>query len=69
MGRREIRTLKTRVGRECSICRRRVRLYNGGIRVGRVQEESHSVTNGNIAWGAASRMRAVQSSKFGEGKL
>ena len=69
MGRREIRSLKTRVGRECSISRRKVRLYNGGIRVGRVQGESHSVTNENTAWGAASRVRAVQSSKFGEGKL
>ena len=34
MGRRGIRSLETRVGRECSISRRRARLYSGGIRVG-----------------------------------
>ena len=51
MGRRGIRDLKTRVGRECSINRRRARLYSGGIRVGGVQGESHSVTSGDTAGG------------------
>ena len=38
---REIRSLKTRVGQECSISR----LYSGGIHVRGVQGESHSVTS------------------------
>ena len=41
MGRWGIRGLKSRVGRECSISRQRVRLYSGGIRVEGVQGESH----------------------------
>ena len=45
MGRREIRDLKTRVGRECSISRRRARLYSGGIHVGGARGGSHSVTS------------------------
>ena len=36
MGHRGIRGLKTRVGRECSISRRRAGLYSGGIHVGEV---------------------------------
>ena len=51
MGRLEIRGLKTRVGRECSISRRRARLYSGGIHVEGVRTESHSVTSGHTAWG------------------
>ena len=43
MGRRGIRGLKTRVGRECSISRQRARLYNGCIHVGEVRGGSHSV--------------------------
>ena len=43
MGRWGIRGLKTRVGRECSISRGRTRLYSGGIHVGGVRGESHSV--------------------------
>ena len=35
-----IRGLKTRVGRECSISRRRARLYSGGIHVGGVRGEN-----------------------------
>ena len=69
MGRRGIRSLKTRVGRECSIIRQRARLYSGGICVGEVRGESHSVTSGDTAGGAAPRVRAVKSSEFGEGKL
>ena len=68
MGRRGIRSLETRVGRECSISRGRVRLYSGGIHVG-VRGVSHSVTSGDTSGGEAPRVRAVKSSKFGEGKL
>ena len=34
-----IRSLKTRVGQECSISRRRARLYGGGIHLGGAREE------------------------------
>ena len=51
MGRRGIRSLKTRVGRECSISRRMARLYSGGIHVRGVQGESHNVTSGNTTEG------------------
>ena len=51
MGQRKIRGLETRVGRECSISRRRARLYSGGIHVGGVQGKSHSVTSGDTAGG------------------
>ena len=37
MGQWGIRSLNMRVGQECSISRRRARLYSGGIRVGGVQ--------------------------------
>ena len=57
------------MGRTCSISRRRARLYSGGIHVGEVQGESHSVTSGDTAGGTAPRVRAVKSSEFGEGKL
>ena len=67
MGRWGIKGLKTRVGRECSISKRRVRLYSGDV--GGVRKESHSVTNGDTARGAAPRVRAAKSSEFGEGKL
>ena len=49
MDRRGIISLKTRVGREGSFSRRRVRLYSGGTRVGGVRVESHSVTSGGTA--------------------
>ena len=65
MGRRGIRSLKTRVRRKCSISGRRARLYSGGIHVGGVRGESHSVTSGDTA----PRVRAVKSSEFGEGEL
>ena len=51
MGRRGIRSLKTRVRRECSISRQRARLYSGGIHVGRIRGESYSVTIGDTAGG------------------
>ena len=51
MGRRGIRSLKTRVGRECSISRGMVSLYSGGIHVGGVRKGSHSVTSGDAAGG------------------
>ena len=51
MGRRWIRSLKTRVGRECSISGQRVRLYSGSINVGEPRGESHSVTSGDTAGG------------------
>ena len=46
MGRRGIRGLETRVGRECSISKGAARLYSGGIRVGGFRGESHSITAG-----------------------
>ena len=49
MGRWGIRNLETRVGQECSISRGGPRLYSGGIHVGRVRGESHSVTAGGAA--------------------
>ena len=49
MGRRGIRGSKIRVGRKCSVSRRRARLYSGGIRVGGVRGECHSVTSGDTA--------------------
>ena len=55
-----------RVWRECSISRQRAKLYNGGIHVRGVRGESHNVTSGDTS---APRVRAVKSSKFGEGKL
>ena len=61
MGGWGIRDLETRVGRECSISRDEARLYSGGILVGGFQGGSHSVT----AEGAAPRVRAAKSSKFG----
>ena len=51
MGRRGIRNLKMRVGRECSISRQRARLYSGGIHVGGSRGGSHSVTSGDAAGG------------------
>ena len=66
---RGIRSLKTRMGWECSISGWRARLCSGGIRVGGVLEESHSVSSGDTAGGAAPRVRAVKSSEFGEGDL
>ena len=45
------------------------RLYSGGIRVGGVRGESHSVTSWDTSEGEAPRLRAVKSSEFGEGKL
>ena len=65
MGRWEVRGLETRVRRECSISRGGTRLYSGGIHVGGVRGESHSVRVG----GASPRVRAAKSSGFGEGKL
>ena len=56
-------------GWECSISRRRDRLYSGGIRVGGARGESHSVTSGDSAGGAAPRVRAANNSEFGEGEL
>ena len=64
MGRRVIRGLKTRAGREYGISRRSARLCSGGIHVGGVRGESHSVTSGDIAGRAAPTVRAVKSSEF-----
>ena len=58
MGRRGIRGLKARVGQECSISRG-VRLYSGGIQVGRVEGGSHSVTSRDKA-GASSKSESCQ---------
>ena len=65
MGKKGIRSLETRVVQECSISMGKARLYSGGMHVGGVRGGSHSVTSGD----AAPRVRAVKSSKFGEGKL
>ena len=43
--------MKMRVGQECSISRRRARLHRGGIHIGGVRGESHSVTSGDTAEG------------------
>ena len=51
MGRRGIGGLKMTVGRECSICRQRVRLHSGGIHVGGARGGRHSVTSGDTAGG------------------
>ena len=51
MGRWAIRGLKARVGRKCSISRRRDRLYSGGTHVGGVRGESYSVTGGSTGDG------------------
>ena len=51
MGRRGIRSLKTRVIRECIISRRKARLYSGGTHVGGSRGKSHSVTSGDTAEG------------------
>ena len=71
MDRRGIRSLKTRVGRECSISRRRARLYSGNICVGGILGESPSFASGDtvLPVGAASRVKAIKSSEFGEGIL
>ena len=53
MGRRGIRSLKTRVGQECSISRRKARLYSGGKHVEGVRGESHSVSSGDTAGGSS----------------
>ena len=62
MGRREIRSLKTRMGQECSIRRQIARLYNKCIHLGRTRVGSQSREE-------APRVRAVKSSEFGKGKL
>ena len=69
MGQNRIRDLKTRVGRECCISRRRASLHSGGIHVGGVRGESHSVTSWDTAGAAAPRVRTVKSSEFGKGKF
>ena len=67
MGRRGIRGLKMRVGRECSISR-------GGpdctVEVCRLEESEEEVTVLQVGTqqGAAPRVRAAKSSEFGEGK-
>ena len=62
MGRWGIRSLESRVGRECSISRARARFHSGGIRVGGVRGGgSPSVT----AERAAPRVRAAKSSELG----
>ena len=41
------------MGRECSISRRKARLYSGGVHVGGVRGGSHSVASGDIAGGSS----------------
>ena len=61
MGRRGIRSLETRVGRECSASRGGARLHSGDIDVGGVRRGSHS----DSAGGTAPRVRAAKSSVLG----
>ena len=62
MGRWGMGGLETRVGRECSISRkRRARLHSGGIHIGGVRRGSHS----DSAREAALRVRAAKSSELG----
>ena len=60
MGRRGIRGLKTRVGREYSISRGGTGLYSGGIHVGGVQGESHSVMSGDTERGSSKSERCQE---------
>ena len=53
MGRRGIKSVKTRVGWECSIDRERTKLYSGGIHLGGVRGGSHSVTSEDTAGGSS----------------
>ena len=46
-----IKSLKTRVGQECSICREGARLHSKSIQVRGVQGESHSITSRVVAGG------------------
>ena len=77
-GRKGIRSLETRVAKECCISRGKARLDSGGIRAGggrggshsatvRCDDGSHSVTGKDAAGGAVPGMRAVKSLEFGEG--
>ena len=69
MVRQGIRSLKTRVGRECSISRGEARWYSGGIHVGGVRGGSHGVTSWDAVEGTAPGVRAAKSFEFGEGEL
>ena len=68
MGRRGIRGLKTRVGRECSISRG---LPDCTVEVYRSEESEEEVTvlRGGTQQEAAPRVRAAKSTEFGKGKL
>ena len=61
MGRRRIKSLETRVGRESSVSRGGARFHSRGIHVGGVQRGSHS----DSAGGTAPRVRAAKSSELG----
>ena len=68
MGRRGIRGLKTRVGRECSISKGLVCTVE--VYVSKGSEERVTVLRVGTQQGwAAPKMRAVKSSEFVEGKL
>ena len=60
MGKRGIRSLKTRVGRECSISRGSATLYSRGIWVGGVRGESHIATCRDAAAGGSSKNESCQ---------
>ena len=60
MGRWGIRSLKTRVGRECSISRGRAILYSGGIHFEGIRGGSHSATSGDTAGGGSSKSESCQ---------
>ena len=79
MGRRGIRGLKVRVGRECCITRGEARLDGGGIQARggrggshsatvRCNGGSHSVTGRDAAGGTAPGVRAAKSLEFGKGE-
>ena len=60
MGQRWIKGLKTRVGRQYIISKRRASLYSGGIHVGGVRGGSLSVMSGDTAGGGSSKSESCQ---------
>ena len=74
MGRWRMRGLKTRVGRECSICRggevvqwRHTVVCSSTVED--LEKSEEGVTVLRQGGGAAPTVRAAKSSEFGEGKL
>ena len=68
MGRKGIRDLKTRVGRECSISRRG-QIVQWRYTCRRSPRKESQCYEWGRQGGSSKRNRAAKSSKFGEGKL